>query len=559
MSVITGGSGNDNIQGGDEFDLIRGKQGDDEINGGDGSDTIRAGMGEDTIDGGTGADSIQGGEDDDVISGGEGSDIVKGGTGSDSIDGGDGEDRLQGKIGADTIDGGDGDDTVSGGRGTDVLSGGDGADIVGGGKGQDILDGGKGADTLKGGDGEDLIEGGDGNDSLRGEVGADTLSGGAGADLLAGGRGADVINGGDGADTLSGGRGNDTLNVSGEIKGEIENKGGGKTTVKVGGKLSTDGDTLKGEANAEAEVSSGDTVLKVEAKKTFGKSGFDITSNLSHDFSDNTSFFAGGTFNTSSGSFNIGFGFNFTFGGRSTRSPVNFNKNTSDLIRDYIDALDPLNNDVIDFGFFKIDQGETVQITTFLENDIFSFEYNPSLINVPINGSTSLIDSILPFGSFGNDVVDGGEGNDVIAGGQGDDILIGGLGEDTILGGEGKDEIHGGKGNDILSGDHGFDTLAGGEGSDTFRVRDLRGNEFDRITDFTPGEDKIELALGDDTLVALFSGNPNDAPDGTNLIYDPNTGLFYYNPDGVANTGDEANILELQKNLDLDADDFTII
>lgn len=46
-------------------------------------------------------------------------------------------------------------------------------------------------------------------------------------------------------------------------------------------------------------------------------------------------------------------------------------------------------------------------------------------------------------------------------------------------------------GNDGLFGGEGDDTLAGGEGRDAFRFRGRFGT--DRITDFTDGEDTIDL------------------------------------------------------------------
>ncbi|WP_193152515.1 Ig-like domain-containing protein [Vibrio navarrensis] len=71
----------------------------------------------------------------------------------------------------------------------------------------------------------------------------------------------------------------------------------------------------------------------------------------------------------------------------------------------------------------------------------------------------------------GNDILNGGEGNDILYGQGGNDILIGGLGDDI---------------------------LTGGEGADIFKFVDygtgLRDGERDIITDFTAGEDKIDLS-----------------------------------------------------------------
>ncbi|MCA3955771.1 VWA domain-containing protein [Vibrio vulnificus] len=82
----------------------------------------------------------------------------------------------------------------------------------------------------------------------------------------------------------------------------------------------------------------------------------------------------------------------------------------------------------------------------------------------------------------GNDTLDGGLGNDILYGQGGNDILIGGLGDDI---------------------------LTGGDGADIFKFVDqtgLRDGERDTITDFTAGEDKIDLS-------DLLHTNQNDSID----------------------------------------------
>lgn len=112
-------------------------------------------------------------------------------------------------------------------------------------------------------------------------------------------------------------------------------------------------------------------------------------------------------------------------------------------------------------------------------------------------------------GGAGDDLLDGGRDDDLVAGGEGDDTLIGDRGDDTLDGGEGDDVLDGGRnddlmtggaGDDTLIGDRGDDTLAGGDGDDVLtggRDDDLfvfeTGTGVDLITDFTPGEDLIQL------------------------------------------------------------------
>ena len=109
------------------------------------------------------------------------------------------------------------------------------------------------------------------------------------------------------------------------------------------------------------------------------------------------------------------------------------------------------------------------------------------------------------YGLAGDDMIQGGEGDDMIWGGIGNDTLRGDAGNDTLWGGDGNDMLSGGDGDDILYGDDGNDILEGGAGSDTltggagndifrFRPGDVGGSAIDTITDFTKGQDKIDLS-----------------------------------------------------------------
>ncbi len=94
-----------------------------------------------------------------------------------------------------------------------------------------------------------------------------------------------------------------------------------------------------------------------------------------------------------------------------------------------------------------------------------------------------------------DDTLIGGTGNDILFGQGGHDRLDGGVGKDTLYGGSGNDTLIGGNDNDILIGGLGNDILTGGSGEDLFKwVDGDLDNSKDRITDFTIGQDKIDLS-----------------------------------------------------------------
>ncbi|MDP2083628.1 MAG: calcium-binding protein, partial [Gemmobacter sp.] len=101
------------------------------------------------------------------------------------------------------------------------------------------------------------------------------------------------------------------------------------------------------------------------------------------------------------------------------------------------------------------------------------------------------------YGEDGNDALQGGNGNDLAYGGNGNDTVSGDAGNDYLAGGAGNDEIRGGDGNDTIRGDGGTDLLYGGAGADVFQfftTADSQTSGFDRIMDFTRGEDRIDLS-----------------------------------------------------------------
>jgi len=94
-------------------------------------------------------------------------------------------------------------------------------------------------------------------------------------------------------------------------------------------------------------------------------------------------------------------------------------------------------------------------------------------------------------------LIEGLDGSDTIFGSVGDDRILAGAGRDLVQGSDGEDRIFGGGGFDTLAGGTGTDTLTGGAGDDIFVI--LPGDSIDRITDFVPGQDRIDLTAFDFT------------------------------------------------------------
>jgi VCBS repeat-containing protein len=321
----------------------------------------------------------------------------------------------------------------------------------------DIISGLAGNDTISGDNGNDTLNGDDGNDVLNGDNGNDTLNGGAGNDTLDGGNGIDILRGGAGDDTY-------LIDNSSDVVTENANEGTDTVmsliTYTLG--VNVENLTLTGSSNLNGTGNALDNVI-------IGNSG---NNNL------------------------IGGAGNDTLTGANGNDTLNGD-----------DGNDRLNGNA--------------------GNDILN-------------------------GGAGNDTLDGGTGNDIMRGGTGDDTYavdsasdivteiasegtdtvnssitytlaanvenltltgsgaINGTGnaqDNVITGNSGNNQLMSGAGNDVITGGFGADTLTGGIGNDTFSYLATTdspgGSSVDVITDFTKGQDKIDLAalLGATDLV----------------------------------------------------------
>lgn len=157
--------------------------------------------------------------------------------------------------------------------------------------------------------------------------------------------------------------------------------------------------------------------------------------------------------------------------------------------------------------------------------------------------------------TLGNQML-GGNMNDLLSGLGGNDYLFGFAGDDRLYGDEGDDTLIGGFGNDILT---------GGAGKDAFRF-DLvfHANNVDYITDFESGSDRISLAQSVFSALSIGSLSPDQFVEGisaigvdSRIIYDPETGAIYYDPDG-SGPAQQQLFATLSPNSALNHNDFVI-
>ncbi|MEH2325019.1 MAG: calcium-binding protein [Nostoc sp.] len=186
-------------------------------------------------------EDIEGSAFGDILTGNSGNNQIQGFGGADRIDGGEGFDTavyldatspVNVNLSTGVVTGGSGGDTlvsierVLGSRFNDVLTGSNANESFLGGFGDDIIDGGGGIDTVEygfvgsrvvvdlasgfatGGAGTDFILN---VENVKGSIFDDILTGSSGANVLNGDNGNDALNGGAGADNLTGGGGRDTF------------------------------------------------------------------------------------------------------------------------------------------------------------------------------------------------------------------------------------------------------------------------------------------------------------------------------------------------------------
>ncbi len=169
-------------------------------------------------------------------------------------------------------------------------------------------------------------------------------------------------------------------------------------------------------------------------------------------------------------------------------------------------------------------------------------------------------------GTTGDDSLYGyTNGDNRLFGLEGNDDLHGNSGNDYINGSDGNDSLYGQSGNDTLAGGLGNDSLNGGSGKDSFLFNTQLINNLDKITDFKPIDDTIQLdhqifsSLTIGQLVTDHFVNASQAVDLNDyVIYNKSNGAVFYDEDG-SGIRPAIQIMTVGINLALTADNFVVV
>ncbi|CAH0279488.1 S8 family serine peptidase [Roseomonas sp. CECT 9278] len=498
------GDGNDTLTGTAVGNVLSGMRGDDSLLGNGGADTLHGQAGNDTLDGGLGNDTMIGGGGHDIyVVNAPGDRVFETATTASLVDAG-GIDTVQSAVsfnldanatvrfverlmltGTADINGtGNGlANILTGNAGNNLLKGGLGNDTLNGGAGGDTLDGGAGTERLVGGLGDDVymldatadvvVEfANQGIDTIRTARAALTLAAnleniaaiGATAHAFTGNTLANALTGAAGADTLNGGAGNDTLD-------------GGLGSDRLAGSIGDDLYLTSAATDVVVELlnQGTDTVLTTSAAYTLGLDVEHLTAAnaIAHALTGNAA----------------------------------ANRITGNALADTLTGA--AGNDTLDGGA-GIDR-----LVGGLNNDL----YIATAGDVVVEAANQGVDTVraMTGTAFSLNVASSvGVEHLVLAGatllaGTGNALgnaITGNAAANTLTGLNGHDSLMGEGGADTLVGGLGRDTMAGGAGADRFRFDATAESTLalpDLITDFTQGQDRIDLRGIDGNLAAALT------------------------------------------------------
>ncbi|TLU83214.1 MAG: hypothetical protein FDX30_09175 [Chlorobium sp.] len=218
----------------------------------------------------------------------------------------------------------------------------------------------------------------------------------------------------------------------------------------------------------------------------------------------------------------------------------------NDLLRGFggNDRLNGLSgNDTLDGGIGR----DTM--TGGLGNDVYIVDNILDVVIEQPNGGTDTVRSSISYilGPNVENLVLTGTSGLIGTGNNLNNVITGNSGDNLLLGLDGNDTLYGGDGNDILLGGAGADVLTGGSGKDIFRYLSagdsgLTAATMDLITDFTPGQDIIDLSAidansglrGDQAFSGTILSGSAPFTSAGQLRFDSATGILYGNTDSDA-------------------------
>lgn len=304
--------------------------------------------------------------------------------------------------------------------------------------------------TYTGTSGSDTVDLEGGNDFAVGNDGADEIFGGDGNDTVyagSGDTGADDLVGGDGNDILAGGAGNDII---------------------VGDSIASNEASITDQGDAANDTGS-NTIFGGDDDDIIAIGGYNSANDL------DTNAVIGDAVGAIGGQAFGGAGNDFILGTASGDDLVGLGDGADEAV------LGSGNNTVYAGAD---DTGDDTVTVGNGDNEIYTGAGDDDVTSADGNDTVGL--------GADNDTIDAGDGDNVVYGGAGDDSIVAGSGRDDLFGGAGNDTIEAGTGDDEIYGGAGDDSLTGDTGDDVFFFAAAGGN--DTITDFTAGEDLIDLS-----------------------------------------------------------------
>ena len=498
--IITGTSGDDNIENTLEGATINALDGDDTINNNSNNVSINAGNGDDSINNDYMEDengyihSSNGGNNV-TINGGDGDDTINNNSDNVLINGGNGEDYIHNNVNAnnDTIDGGAGNDSIANWGSEVTISGGDGSDTISNSSSSE----------------KTSISGGNGDDSIQNWY-ADSVT-------IDGGDGADTIsNYGGSNSTIDGGAGNDYIDNSSSDSTTIDAGDDDDTVYNSGAKVSINGGAgddyihnFSDAKNATILGGEGNDNIHNEAKKVLFQYNVGDGNDTISGFNDSSTLQLGD--------------------GMSTYSTLSSGSNIIVMVGDNLITLE----DAASLTSLNIFGNEVAANLTFegtSEDDSINNIFN----NVTINAGTG-DDTVANYG--GESVyINGGSGDDSIEN-DGTKVTINGDADDDFIRNGGLSvTINGGDGDDSISNNGVSVIIEGGDGNDT--VQNYGANASINGGD---GNNHINN-YGSNVLIDGGNGSENISNSNENVtVYggDGNDNIYNYSTKVSINGGDD--------------------